>query len=126
MVERDAAPQRFPLPADAGVEDRDLHARVACRALPCAVGADARDLAERVAPGGEVLRLLPRGVLRVLVRGGELRTEGGEPEALVLLAEDAVALGAAVVVGLARIEVRVVRGVRPDGLVRVGAGEARR
>ena len=55
-VERDLLAQAAVVPADAGVEDRDLHARGAGRVLPGAVGRDARDLAERVAAGERVLR----------------------------------------------------------------------
>ena len=122
-VERDLAPQAGLAPADAGVEDRDPDVGPPGRALPGAVGADAGDLPERVAPGLEVLLLLAGGVERVLVERGVLGGVGGEPEALVLLVEDVRAVGALLVVGLAVVEVGVVRRVEPHRLVRVRARE---
>ena len=122
-IERDLAPQAGLAPADAGVEDRDLDVGPAGRALPGAVGADAGDLPERVAAGLGVLLLLAEGVERVLVERGVLGRVGGEPEALVLLVEDVRAVGALLVVGLAVVEVGVVRRVDAHRLVRVRARE---
>jgi len=122
-VQRHLAAQAALAPADAGVQDRDPDVGAAGRALPGAVGADARDLAERVAPGLEVLLLLARRVERVLVQRGVLGGVGSEPEALVLLVEDVAAVRALLVVGLAEVEGGIVRRIDAHRLVRVRARE---
>ena len=124
-VQRDLAAQARLAPADAGVEDRDPHVGAAGGALPGAVRAHAGDLAERVAAGLRVLLLLAGGVERVLVEGGVLGGVRSEAEALVLLVEDVRAVRALLVVGLAVVEVRVVRRVEAHRLVRVRARERR-
>ena len=125
LVERDLLAQLRVVPADPGVEDRDLHVRPADGTLPGAVGRHARHLAERVAARRGVLRLKARdvGVERRLVQRRELRGVGCEPEALELLVEHVRAGGSALVVRLAGIEVGIVGRVEPDALVRVGPWE---
>jgi hypothetical protein len=122
-VQRDLATQARLAPADAGVEDRDPDVRAAGRALPGTIGADAGDLAERVATCLRVLLLLAGGVEWVLVERGVLGRVRREAEALVLLVEHVRAVGALLVVGLAVVEVGVVRGVDPHRLVGVAARE---
>src|SRR6185436_5981766 len=64
---------------------------------------------------------------RVVVDRGRLRSVGCEAEALVLLVERIRARrGAFFVIGLAAIEIGIVRSVYPDALVGIAAGEAGR
>ena len=125
-VERDLLSQAAVVPADAGVEDRHLDARRAGRVLPGAVGRDAGNLAERVAARERVLRAVSDDVWveRVVVERGRLRGIRREPEALVLLVEWVRAgCRALLVVGLAAVEVGVVRRVDPNAFVGIGPGE---